>query len=283
MPNTEDFTKLLTNRRTCRSYKADPIPEDVMHRLYNAACSAPSAGGFQRITIIEIKEQAKKEALSKLSRGQGFVARAPVNLVFCVDGRRMRRIAAHEGAPYSADCPMGALWMGLIDAAVSAQTLVLAAEAEGLASCYNGNVVDRADQVSQLLCLPEHVLPAFMLTLGYPLSRGRCSKKYPPEVIVNHETYTDMNMGELYAFHTEKSGRPLYAANPERLSQLREILSRQYDPAFTAAAVECAQEKGSLTAYQYWFGCYYPSNEAASMTGPDYLDFLKHKGFDLSK
>ena len=95
-----DFEKLLKDRRTCRSFKPDPIPEDVMARLYDAACSAPSAGGFQRISIIEITEPEKKKAIARISRNQNFIASAPVNLMFCIDGRRMRRIAEYEGAPY---------------------------------------------------------------------------------------------------------------------------------------------------------------------------------------
>ena len=51
-----DLTKLLNDRCTCRSFKPNPIPRDVMNYLYDMACSAPSSGGFQRISIIEIQE-----------------------------------------------------------------------------------------------------------------------------------------------------------------------------------------------------------------------------------
>ena len=59
-----DLYKLLKDRRTCRSFKPDPIPQEVMARLYEAACSAPSAGGFQRISIVEIADQEKKDTLA---------------------------------------------------------------------------------------------------------------------------------------------------------------------------------------------------------------------------
>lgn len=58
-----DLYKLLKDRRTCRSFKPDPIPQEVMARLYEAACSAPSAGGFQRISIIEITDPQKEKHL----------------------------------------------------------------------------------------------------------------------------------------------------------------------------------------------------------------------------
>ena len=166
----------------------------------------------------------------------------------------MRRIAEYEGAPYGQDYAICTLWMGIIDATISAQTLVLAAEAEGLRSCYNGNVVDNADEVSELLNLPEHVIPAFMLTLGYPRSNGQRSRKYPYDVIVHHETYKDMSMEKLYPHHIEKCGKPHFAANAARCAQL-----------------------------QYWFGCYYPSNEDTAMTAEGYRKFLRNKGLDLDE
>lgn len=112
-------------------------------------------------------------------------------------------------------------WMGFVDASISAQTLVLAAEAEGLRSCYNGNVVDRANEVSELLKLPEHVVPAFMLTLGYPRSNGQRSRKYSYDVIVHRETYHDMGMEELYPHHLAKCGTPQFVANDARCAQLK--------------------------------------------------------------
>lgn len=278
-----DLYRLLKDRRTCRSFKPDPIPQEVMVRLYEAACSAPSAGGFQRISIVEIADQEKKDTLARISRNQRFIADAPINLVFCIDGHRMRRIAEYEGAPYGQNYAICTLWMGIIDATINAQTLVLAAEAEGLRSCYNGNVVDNADEVSELLNLPEHVIPAFMLTLGYPRSNSQRSRKYPYDVIVHHETYKDMSMEKLYPHHIEKCGKPHFAANAARCTQLQKILIRQYGTEFAEKAMAQVNEQGFLTAYQYWFGCYYPSNEDTAMTAEGYRKFLRNKGLDLDE
>lgn len=283
MPKQIDLAKLMKDRRTCRSFMPDPIPEDIMECLYRAACSAPSAGGFQRISIIEITKPETKKALAQISRNQNFIYTAPVNLVFCIDNRRMRRIAQYEGSPYNQDYSICTLWMGLIDASVSAHSLVLAAEAEGLASCYNGNVIDRASEVSELLELPEHVIPAFMLTLGYPRSRGQRSRKYPESVIVHKEAYRDMDMDALYCHHTKKHGNPVFKPNDIRLAQLQKMLRRQYSEEFAESAMERIQQSGQLTAYQYWFGCYYPANESTVMSAQDYLNFFEQKGMPLDR
>ena len=63
--------------------------------------------------------------------------------------------------------------MGIIDASICAQTMVLAAEAEGLGSCYNGNILNVMDQISDLMELPEQIFPVVMLTLGWPRTDRR--------------------------------------------------------------------------------------------------------------
>ena len=81
------------NRKSCRAFQEKAIPPEVMNRLLDAAISAPSSGGFQNYAIIKVEDPARKKKLSEYSRGQGFIASAPVNLVFCIDLHRERRIA----------------------------------------------------------------------------------------------------------------------------------------------------------------------------------------------
>lgn len=278
-----DLTKLLNDRCTCRSFKPNPIPRDVMNYLYDMACSAPSSGGFQRISIIEIQENEKKKRLAYYSRNQQFIVRAPVNLVFCIDFRRMKRIAEYEGAPYDQGAALSRIWMGIIDASISAHTLALAAEAQGLRSCYNGNIIDQVDKVAELLELPEGVIPAFMLTLGYPLSAGKASLKYARDVIVQHEIYQDMGIEQLHQYHRKKFSRSKFNATLERCEKLHKILARQYGEENADKEIEQVKKRGYLTAYQYWFGCYYPNNEKDIMTDKEYYMFLAKNGLDFER
>ena len=135
-----DLYELIEKRATCRAYKPDGIPDDVLNRVLEAGCKSPSGGGFQSISIIKITDPDKRKRLVDFSRGQKFVATAPVSLVFCVDYHRMRRVMEREPAPFRLQDQFKYLMMGVIDASICAQTMVLAAEAEGLASCYNGNI-----------------------------------------------------------------------------------------------------------------------------------------------
>ena len=136
-----DIYELIGRRATCRAYKPEPIPEDVLNRVLEAGCKSPSSGGFQSISVIKITDPAKRKRLVEFSRGQKFIAAAPVSLVFCVDYHRMHRVIEREPAPFRLQDQFKYLMMGVIDASICAQTMVLAAEASlrGASSAGWGN------------------------------------------------------------------------------------------------------------------------------------------------
>lgn len=279
---SRDIFEILLKRATCRNFLPDPIPDDLMEKLLSAACASPSSGGFQNVSIICVKDEEKKKRLSQLSRSQAFVARAPVNLVFCVDHRRMRRIAEYELSPCAEGNSVGSLIIGVVDATIATQSVVLAAEALGLRSCYNGNVIDHPKELRELLKLPPGVLPVIMLTVGYPAaSVVRRSRKYPPKVMVHEEVYRDLPMAELYAAHEEKYPET-YSANKERREMLFRAAERQLGTDFAQRCVEKVDAAGKLTAYQFWFGCYYARKSPTEASAAEYLDYLAEQGFDVA-
>ncbi|HWQ58704.1 MAG TPA: nitroreductase family protein, partial [Clostridia bacterium] len=188
-----DLFAVLKKRATCRNFRPDPIPDEVMERLLEAACTSASSGGFQRVSVVVVTGETKKKRLAELSRNQDFIAKAPANFVFCVDHRRMRRIAEYEDAPCPTEDSLATLWMGVVDATIAAQSMALAAETMGLRSCYNGNIVDMPLQMTELISLPHGVVPAIMLTVGYPAAKSaQSSRKYAPHVMVHAEEYSDL-------------------------------------------------------------------------------------------
>ena len=96
----DSFYDLVARRASCRSFLPDPIPEDVLRRVLNAGCQSPNGGGFQTYSILCIEDPEKKEALAGLCRNQRFIARAPMNLVFCIDFHRMEQVLRIEPAPF---------------------------------------------------------------------------------------------------------------------------------------------------------------------------------------
>jgi nitroreductase len=278
-----DILDIFKKRVTCRGFLFNQIPEEVMTQLLDVASSAPSSGGFQRVSIIIVRDPIRKRHLVELSRGQKFIEKAPVNFVFCIDHRRMHRIAEYEIAPSEPGLPITSLWMGIVDATIAAQSTALAAEAFGLRSCYNGNILNWPEEISELLDLPKGVVPAIMLTVGYPAStRRKLSIKHPTSVLVHEERYQDLPIEKLYAEHKKKFPET-YRLTPDRKKKLYQVLNVQYGEEYASRCLEKVDTEGRLTAYQYWFGCYYNDEEAKCTNQSEYLEYLAKHYFNLKE
>lgn len=119
----------LLERRSCKAYKPDAVPEAVLEEILNAAAYAPSAMGKQSPIILCVTNKEMRDRISALNAGvmgkgpdfDPFYG-APVVLVVLAD----KTIAPHV---YDGSLAMG--------------NLMLAAYDKGLGSCW----IHRAKEV----------------------------------------------------------------------------------------------------------------------------------------
>ena len=149
-----DFYEVIRTRRSVRKYRHDPIPEETLHRVLEAARIAPSGSNRQPTRLIVVSGQAAKRELVPLCHGQEFVAQAPLVIAAC--GRDLH---------YSRGEWMGDYSM-LVDVAIAVDHLTLAARAEGLGTCWIGSFNGPA--MKEYFGLPEDVHVCALTPLGYP-------------------------------------------------------------------------------------------------------------------
>ena len=273
-----DFYDLVARRASCRSYLPDPIPEGVLRRILTAGCQSPNGGGFQTYSILCIQDPVKKKALAKLCRNQGFIAKAPVDLVFCIDFHRMERVLRTEPAPFPHPTDFKELWMGLQDCAICAQTVVLAAEAEGLGSCYIGNILNKLDQVTDLLELPDKVCPAILLTVGYPRRPRKQPPRLPLELTVHRERYREPGDEEVYRAYRKQNQYRKWPASEKFLASIADQARKTGGEELASRVLEDIRAKGYVGPYQYWFGVYYTEDEEF-LHNRDYGPYFRARGF----
>lgn len=273
---------IIENRASCRSFSDQEIPSDVLNRILEAAVKAPSGGGFQNYSIIKVTDREKREKLVKYSRNQKFIARAPVSLVFCIDYRRIKRINEVEPSPFAETDHFTNFWMSVIDTAICAQTACLAAEALGLKSVYIGNILNVGDKVSELLNLPDYVLPSIMVTLGYCLRNPKPSLKYDTNVLVHDEEYRDMDIGQLLGEYRKKYGDWHMKPNEKNTAKIYQTAAAWHGREYAELCRKYILERNSVSPYQFWFGCYY-LEEKDFMGFTEYQAFMEKKGFRWMK
>lgn len=277
-----EILNIINNRATCRNFLEKEIPDDILNQILDAAIKAPSYSGFQAYSIIKVTSIEKKEKLVEYSRNQRFIAKAPVSLIFCIDYRRVKRINEVQPTPFDETNNFMNLWMTIIDTAISAQTLCLAAESFDLRSAYIGNILNVSDKISELLKLPDYVLPSIMVTLGYPKNNIKVSRKYDRNVIVHDEEYHDMDISTLLSEYRKKYINWNMKPNEKFINKIYDTAIKYHGPDYAEMCKKDILEKGFISPYQYWFGCYY-LDEEDFMNFKGYQSFMEGKGFNWTR
>ena len=160
-------------------------------------------------TILDITDPEKKACLAKSCDDQPFIATAPMVLIFCADYRRW----------YDAFCRhveevrkpgMGDLFLAQADAIIAAQNAVVAAQSLGLGSCYIGDITENFEYHQKLLSLPQYVVPAAMLVMGYPTEQQKERTKparFSAEDMVHENGYSMEKSGRMDAMLSSQNGR----------------------------------------------------------------------------
>ncbi|MCL5290359.1 MAG: nitroreductase family protein, partial [Firmicutes bacterium] len=88
---------LLKSRFSVRRFKPDPVPDELLTQVLEAARWAPSAGNLQPWFFYVVKGREQKEALATFALNQRFLAQAPVCIVTCAEPARSARVYGDRG------------------------------------------------------------------------------------------------------------------------------------------------------------------------------------------
>jgi nitroreductase len=168
----------LQLRRSTRAYGPRPLSAQTLSDLLWAAYGVNRPSGdrtapyWRHIMVIDVyaamadgvwlydpRQHALRPHLSADIRAQtglqDFVATAPLNLVYVVDGERMKDVSPEDRRLY-----------GSVDAAFAGQNVYLYCASEGLATVFRG-AVDYA-KLGRAMRLADGQFVAFAQTVGYP-------------------------------------------------------------------------------------------------------------------
>ncbi len=190
--------KQIAEHRTHRRFRPDPIPEQIMHEMLEAATRASNTGNMQAYSIIVTTDPEILKSLAPTHFNQP-AAHAPAIITFCADIRRFSRWCELRGATPEYD---NFIWFlgAMTDAVLASQNLALEAEAAGLGICYLGTTHYNAPEIGAILQLPQGVIPVMALSCGYPATEVPLTDRLPLEAVVHRNTYHDPTDAEIEAF-----------------------------------------------------------------------------------
>ena len=183
----------ILRHRSCRNYKRDEIPDNILRILLACAQSAPTKSNLQQYSILVLSDPELRSKVCRLVPSMGWLADAPTILVFLGDVQRIRQIMKRKGYKYknnNADTFLNAS----VDAALAMQALITAAESLNLGTCPISYVRNRIEELSDLLKLPDGVFPICGLALGYRADSGVTAIRLPQDIVVHYNFYQDNDL-----------------------------------------------------------------------------------------
>jgi nitroreductase len=201
------YSETMVNRRSIRKYSSKPVEKKLLDEILNKGCRASTTGNMQVYSIIVTRDINKKIELAPLHFNQKMVTEAPVVLTFCADFNRFSRWCRARKAEPGYDNFLS-FFTAAIDALLVAQTVCIAAEAEGLGICYIGTTTYMAHRIIDALDLPRGVVPVTTVTMGWPDEFPEQTDRLPLDAIVHNEVYHDYTEQDISLYYNDKESRP---------------------------------------------------------------------------
>jgi nitroreductase len=188
----------ILNHRSVRGFLPRALPEGTLELLIAAAQSASTSSNLQFWSVVAVEETEQKSRLAELAGQQQFIREAPLLLVWLADLSRLDRIAAERQAQVDGTHYLEEFIVGVVDAALAAQSALIAAESLGLGAVYIGAMRNLPEQIAEALALPPHVFAVFGMSVGYP-DPSRLSDikpRLPQSLVLHREVYSAASRSE---------------------------------------------------------------------------------------
>src|SRR3990170_5403479 len=196
-----DIFEAINPQRARRRLKPDPVPDELIWKLLDAAVRAPSGGNRQPWSFIVIRDPDTKKKLAEYyldswTKSYGLIRQAAVGS----PATAATYLSAEHLANHLAEVPV------LIIAAVNlsavapvtppgasiypaVQNLMLAARALGLGTTLTTFHRTHEAEVKQLLGIPDGVETMALIPVGWPRGKFGSGDRVPTEKVVHWEKW----------------------------------------------------------------------------------------------
>lgn len=168
-----EYSALIRERHSVRAYRSDPVEDEMLAQVLEAARMAPTTANRQPFQLVVIHTAGRKQDLMRIYPRDWFT-QAP--LVICACGVPSQGWVHRDGKTY---------WE--VDVAIAMDHLILAAANLGLGTCWIA-AFDR-QAARDVLGLPNDVEPLLFTPLGYPADKAGPKMRKSIEQLVRYEKW----------------------------------------------------------------------------------------------
>ena len=197
MPDDPGLFNTIYTTRALRRLKPDPIPDEVLFQLFDAAIRAPSGQNVQDWRFVIVTEPAVKQRLQDWAeegwaRYQPDLATNPALLDEMPRSKRLSLRSVDHLVHHLASVPAVIVVLGLRgrhstpggSTFPAVQNLLLAARGLGLGGSVFNFPLSHAEELASLLGIAENNQIYCLLPIGYPADRPGPVRRKPVKDVV---------------------------------------------------------------------------------------------------
>jgi nitroreductase/FMN reductase [NAD(P)H] len=188
LPSLDELARIAA-RRVHRRYTDKSVDPKLLRLLCACALSAPSKSDLQQADIV-IASKEHQNAIADLIPDQPFIRKAPAFLIFLASGHRLPEIAKMRSKPFPND-HLDQFFNAAVDSGIVLATFLAAADAVGLGTCPISVIRDHSQKLSDMLGLPQRVIPTAGLCVGWPSEAGHISPRLNLESTLHEGQYDE--------------------------------------------------------------------------------------------
>jgi nitroreductase len=176
----------IFGRRSVRDYLPDPVPQEAIIRLIEAAIQAPSAINQQPWRFVVIRDRSLLEQISRDAKKHMLSAastwRLPAHLSEKLADPAFN-LFYHAPALIVIAAPSVGPWI-VEDCALAAENLMLAAHGDGFGACWIGLAQSwlATPKGKDMIGLPQTHVPVAPIIVGIPKTPAPTVPRKPPEI-----------------------------------------------------------------------------------------------------
>jgi nitroreductase len=194
--------QLQLNHRSVRRFLPKPLDPGQLEGLIRCGQGAATSSFIQAYSIVRVTHPDARAAIAKAAGGQVWIEKAAEFLVFCADLRRIDTACQQAGRGGLEGYSEHSL-AAVVDVALMAQNVMLAAESQGLGGVFIGGIRNDPEVIAQLLALPKWVMPVFGMCLGWPDQENEVKPRMPVEYVLHQDQYHEPTPEQMAGYDTQ--------------------------------------------------------------------------------
>ncbi len=184
-----ETVRLLQAHHSSRSYKSDPIPEEILEAVIESARRAPTSTNSHEISLVVVRNPDSRARIAEIAGGQPWIAQAPVFIAVIADLYKTGLGVKKAGAEQVFQRSLEGILAAVSDAGIAMATIMTAARALGLGVVPIGGIRSDPQAMIDLLQLPTNTFPVDGVVLGYVAEESSQKPRMAIESFRHEETY----------------------------------------------------------------------------------------------